>query len=146
MPKSLARQAFDLVESRATKPFTIPADLGAAADLIYALQEQRSALNKYVEVIEKEVSALKNHFIENLPKSQANGTIGKFAKVELKTKVIPTVKDWALFWGFAKKDKDGIRFFQKRVNAEPIQEQWDAKKKVPGVETFNAISVSITKR
>lgn len=123
----------------------LPKTLAAAADKLYTLREQRYALNKQVAALESQEAELRDHIIANLPKSEASGITGKVAHAEIVKKVIAQVKDWPTFYKHILKTKD-FSLMQKRVNDGAVQEQWAAKKVVPGTEKFTAVTLSITKK
>lgn len=124
--------------------YKFPKALGACADKLFELRNKRLAEQKKVDEIAAEESALKNHIIENLPKSEASGVAGKLARVTVVTKQIPQVKDWDAFYRYVKKT-GSFDLMQKRLTDAAIKERWEAGKEIPGVEHFNAVSVSINK-
>jgi hypothetical protein len=124
--------------------YKFPKALGACADKLFELRNKRLAEQKKVDEIAAEESALKNHIIENLPKSEASGVAGKLARVTVVTKQVPQVKDWDAFYKYVKKT-GSFDLMQKRLTDAAIKERWEAGKEVPGVEHFNAVSVSINK-
>ncbi len=124
--------------------YKFPKAMGACADKLFELRNKRLAMQKDVDVVAAEESALKNHIIENLPKSEASGVAGKLARVTVVTKQIPQVKDWDAFYKYVKKT-GSFDLMQKRLTDAAIKERWEAGKEVPGVEHFNAVSVSINK-
>ena len=124
--------------------YKFPKALGACADKLFELRNKRLAEQKKVDEIAAEETALKNHVIENLPKSEASGVAGKLARVTVVTKQVPQVKDWDVFYKYVKKT-GSFDLMQKRLTDAAIKERWEAGKEVPGVEHFNAVSVSINK-
>ena len=124
--------------------YKFPKALGACADKLFELRNKRLAEQKKVDEIAAEESALKNHIIENLPKSEASGVAGKLARVTVVTKQVPQVKDWDAFYKYVKKT-GSFDLMQKRLTDAAIKERWEAGKEVPGVGHFNAVSVSINK-
>ena len=124
--------------------YKFPKALGACADKLFDLRNKRLAEQKKVDEIAAEETALKNHVIENLPKSEASGVAGKLARVTVVTKQVPQVKDWDVFYKYVKKT-GSFDLMQKRLTDAAIKERWEAGKEVPGVEHFNAVSVSINK-
>src|SRR5574344_2166580 len=91
--------------SEVEKPkYKFPKAMGACADKLFELHNKRLAEQKKVDEIAAEESALKNHIIENLPKSEASGVAGKLARVTVVTKQVPQVKDWDLFYAYVKKN------------------------------------------
>lgn len=124
--------------------YKFPKALGACADKLFELRNKRLEMQKAVDAVAAEESALKNHIIENLPKSEASGVAGKLARVTVVTKQVPQVKDWDAFYKYVKKT-GSFDLMQKRLTDAAIKERWEAGKEVPGVEHFNAVSVSINK-
>jgi hypothetical protein len=124
--------------------YKFPKALGACADKLFELRNKRLAEQKKVDEITAEETALKNHIIENLPKSEASGVAGKLARVTVVTKQVPQVKDWDAFYKYVKKT-GSFDLMQKRLTDAAIKERWESGKEVPGVEHFNAVSVSINK-
>lgn len=121
--------------------------LGACADKLYELRELRAKLQRQVDAIAADEAALKQHLIDNLPKSEAVGVAGKVARVQVTTKRVPTAEDWEAIQEYVKKNasKGGFALLQRRLNAAAVQEIWDAGKKVPGVGVFMAVGLSVNK-
>lgn len=126
------------------KAFKFPKTIGACADRVYELRAKRLAAQKEVDAIEEEEKALKEHIINTLPKSETSGVAGKVARVTVVVKEVPQVKDWDLFWKSFNKSKDRD-LLARSVNKAAIEARWENGKKVPGVEPFRAVSLSVTK-
>jgi len=124
--------------------YKFPKTMGACADRLYELRQKRLDMQKEVDKVAAEESALKEHIINTLPKSEASGVAGKLARVTVITKVVPQVKDWDAFYKYVKKTGQ-FDLMQRRITDGAIKERWEAGKEIPGVEHFNAISVSINK-
>ena len=90
-----------------------------------------------------EEKALKEHIINNLPKSDS-GAAGKVARVSVVTKDVPQVKDWDAFYKYVSRTKS-FDLLQRRLSDAAIKERWENKKQVPGVEAFTVVSVSLNK-
>ncbi len=127
-----------------SKVFKFPKTLGACADRVYQLRQQRLTAQKVVEGIQAEETALREHLIATLPKSQASGVAGKLARVTIETKVVPQVADWPKFYAYVKKT-GSFDLLQRRLTDGAVKERWEAGQKIPGVQTFNAVTVSINK-
>ena len=129
----------------APKPkFKFPKALGACADRLFTVRQQRLEIQKQVGLLQSEESAIKEHIINTLPKSEASGVAGKLARVTIVSKQVPQVKDWDAFYKHVKKSGD-FDLLQRRLTDSAIEERWEAGKEIPGVEHFNAVSVSINK-
>jgi hypothetical protein len=131
-------------KKKKAEAFKIPVALGACADLLYTTRQDRLALQAQIKELEERESLLREHIIRELPKSQAGGIAGRIARATVNQKVIPRVLDWEAFEKFCLRNKT-IGFLQRRVNDSMVQEIWDAKKSVPGVEPFTVISVGLNK-
>lgn len=118
--------------------------LAVAADKLYTIREKRLALQKEVDLLQAEETTLKDYLINNLPKSEATGVTGKLARVTIVLKPIPQVKDWDKFYAYVKKH-NAFELLQRRLGETAIKERWEAGANIPGVEKFNATTVSINK-
>lgn len=124
--------------------YKFPKTVGACADYLFTLKAKRLEQSKVVAAMEAEESALKEYIIQTLPKSETTGVAGKLARVTVVTKQVPQVKDWDKFRAFIVKNKRWD-LMQKQISAGAIKEIWDAKKQVPGVESFTATTISLNK-
>jgi len=122
----------------------LPKTVAAAADALYQTRIDRLAAQHDIEPLVRFEKDLKEFLINTLPKSDANGAIGKFAKAQIKTKDIPQIEDEKKFLAFARKpgNEDLLKIVP---NMEAINARWDDKKKVPGVVSFKVVTISSTK-
>lgn len=129
------------------KKLKIPKSLAACADLYYSTRNERLAIEKSAEGLKAQEAELKDHLINNLPKSDATGVSGKLCRVSVATKTIPQVADWDLFYAHIAKNKSkgGFALLNRAVNAAAVKEIWEAGKEVPGVGHFNATVLSVNK-
>ena len=125
------------------KQLKLPKSPAQCADLLYTTRQQRLELQHEVDELQELETALKNYFVDNLPKSQASGIAGKVARVQLGSKVVAQVADWPAFYKYVKKN-DAFYLMQRRLSDSAITEIWEDGKKVPGVEPFNIVTVSCT--
>jgi hypothetical protein len=122
----------------------VPRTLGACADRLFELRTAAAVLNHQLEELDAERKLVQEHLIDNLPKSEARGITGKHARATIVTKEVPTVKDWGKLYAMVIKTKD-FSLLQRRVSDAAVRERWEAGKKVPGVEAFTTVAVSVTK-
>lgn len=122
----------------------IPATIGACADLLYKIRQERLKLQKEVEALEAQEHELREHIIATLPKSEASGVQGKVARVSVVTKDIPQVKDWNVFYEYVRKNK-AFDLLQRRLADKAVKDRLEDGKKLPGVELFRATTVSLNK-
>ena len=124
--------------------FKVPKALGACADLMYQLKQDRLELQRQVEVLAERESILRNHLIENLPKSQAEGITGKLARATITKDIQPRVENWDLVYKYIKKT-GSFELLQRRLSTAAVQERWDLGKELPGIGTFTVVKVSLNK-
>lgn len=124
--------------------FKIPTKLGDVVDLLYTTKQARLAAGKVAAEFEEREKLLKEHLIQNLPKSNASGIAGKLARATIETKKVPTTEDWEAFYKYIKKT-GRFDLLQRRLAEGAVKEMWDDGKKVPGVGVFNAVTVSLNK-
>lgn len=123
--------------------FKIPETLGACADLLHDVREERLRLQKLVETQEAKETLIREHVIRTLSDTEG-GAVGLRYKVTKERHTKPVVKDWGEFYKYVLKNK-ATEFLQRRISDGAIQERWDAGKKIPGVESFTYIKLSLTK-
>lgn len=129
--------------------FTPPKSLAACADQLYSTREHRLALQKEVDALAAQESILREHIINNLPKSNATGIAGKVARATIETKTVYQAKDWDAIHGYIqsqyKKNPGVWAIMNKALNAKTLKELADAGRPVPGVEALDVKIVSLNK-
>lgn len=124
----------------------IPKTPGAAADMWWTLRQKRLAAQRVVDELQKQETALAEHLINTLPKSDATGVTGKLINVRVVTQTVPKVEDWDKLYKYIQKQsaKDpGVwSLLQRRVNDSTVKEIWEAGKAVPGVGSTSFVKLS----
>ena len=123
----------------------VPKTLGACADKLYKVRAERQALNKQAKKLEEFEKLIKKKLIDELPKDKAEGVTGKAARVVIKKKIVGSVTDWDKLYAHIRKKKD-FSLLQRRLSDASVKDQWESGKKIPGVEPFHVLSVSVTKK
>lgn len=121
-----------------------PKEIGLCADLLWEMDQKRKKLETQAEDIKKEQIRLREHIINNLPKSKASGVSGRKARVTIVIKEILQVKDWTKFYAYMFKKKSP-ELLQKRLSEGAVQERLEAGEDIPGVEIFKTKTVSMGK-
>lgn len=127
------------------KKFRFPRTMGKCADKLYELRQQRLSMQKEVDAVAAEERALKQHIIDNLPKSEASGVQGQTARVTVVVKEEPQVKDQDAFRKYLNRSKRFDLAYKLRPSGPAIREMWEDGKEIPGVEKFNVVTVSLNK-
>lgn len=134
-----------------------PKTLAAAADKLFSTRQGRLKLQKEVDALQAEETALKMYLLQNLPKDDASGISGKLARVTAVTKDVPRVENWSEVYahivkeyGLHVKRKDGLQdgafsLLGRSIGKKAVEEQWDAGKVIPGVGTYTVHDISINK-
>lgn len=135
--------------AKAAPTIKVPKSLAQCADKLYEVRQARLAKQKEVEAMEREEAALREHLINNLPKSQASGIAGKLARVTVESKTVVQVEDWDKLYAYMVKqygkNKGIFSLLQRRVGDATVKEMWQAGKDVPGCKPFDVPTVSINK-
>lgn len=120
----------------------IPKAIGAAADLYNELRSRRLAVDKEAAALKAQESMVRQHIIDNLPKDELTGAVGKTCRVTIVVDETVHVKDWDAFWGYVHKHK-AYHLVQKRCSEAAVLELLNDKVKVPGVEKFGFKKLSL---
>lgn len=125
--------------------FVLPATPAACADLLYATREKRLALQRLAERHQELETALSEHFILTLPRSDATGISGRVARVQITIKAVPQVEDWDKLYAYIKKN-GAWELLQRRLGEKAAQERLEAGEGgKAGITVFQAKKVSCTK-
>ena len=124
----------------------IPKSIGACADLLFDLRQERLKLDKVVENMKANETLLQEHIINSLPKGDT-GAAGKHHKVAVRTEQIPQIDGdnggWEKLYAYIKRT-GSFDLLQRRLNPKAVMERLEDKKKVPGTKLFNVVKVSLT--
>lgn len=117
---------------------------GRKIDALYALREQRLALERQVDQLREKEHALEEELIELCGKARLNGAKGKLASITVMSKLVASVKEWDLLYAYIKRN-NAFELLQRRVSDAAVNERWAAKQQVPGVEPFQVTKLSVRK-
>lgn len=150
-------------EKAERKPPKLPKSLGACVDLYHDTREKRLEANRVTEDIKKDETFIQNYIIDNVPKGDT-GAIGKRYKGVVKTEDVFQVEDWDKFYAHIKKTGN-FELLNRALNQAAVREHTDVlnekldltnakqadpakrkpRKMLPGVKTFKAVKLSVTK-
>lgn len=122
----------------------IPKTLGAQIDKLYALRAERLAVEKQVEAMRADETAMKEAILAHLAKERASKASGKAATASAVTKVVGKVADWTKLWEYAKK-RDAFDLFQRRLNNKAWLDRVEGGEKIEGVERETVVELLLTK-
>jgi len=121
--------------------------MGACADLLFDVRQQRLDADKYAASLKSEEERIKTHIIDNLKKDDT-GAAGKHHRVQVKRdrKYRVNPENWNKFFAWVGKNKR-YDMLQKRINDAAVRDHMETPRaaKLPGVEPFDYVTVSLTK-
>jgi hypothetical protein len=125
----------------------LPKSMGACADLLFMTRHERLKLDKVVQELKAEEMRITNHIIDNLDKRNETGVAGRHHRVQVVRKKkyrVDPVK-WDAFFRWVGKN-NRFDLLQKRISDDAVKAVVEeGKKKIPGVEPFDYVTVSLTK-
>lgn len=131
------------------KPYVIPKTLATCADHLYTTRQERLLLQKQVDALAERESMLREHLIQNLPKSQALGITGKVARATIESKDAARVVDWDKYYAFILKQapkNPGIwSLLNKAMGQASAKEMLLGGTKIPGAELIKVSQISLNK-
>jgi seryl-tRNA synthetase len=127
-----------------TKKRSLPRTLGACADELYELKQERSQLNQQLAKLDERRKELEQHLVDQLSAQDAKGISGELVKASIVVERVGTAKDWGKIYAYVKRN-GAFHLLQRRLSNTALREIWEAGKKVPGVEIFNHKKVSLAK-
>jgi hypothetical protein len=142
----------------------LPKSLGACVDLYYDTRQKRLAVGKQADEIKVTETFIANHIINNVPKGDS-GAIGARYKGVVKNDIIFQIDSWEDFYAWIKKTGH-FEVLNRAINQAALAEHIDAlnekldaanaklvdpkarkpRKMLPGVKTFTAVKLSVTKK
>ncbi len=125
--------------------YKFPSNLSRCADRLYRLRQRRREMQREVNKMKAEETALKNHIINNLSKA-SGGVVGRQAKVEVVVKAVPEVVDYNVFYDYVINQGHTHLANKLRPSTDAVREQWEHGLEVPGVRRFNITDLSVAKR
>lgn len=126
-------------------PKKLPTKLGDNVDYLYQVRATRLSLQRQAEELSKEETRVKEHLEARFGKDKLNAVSGELATLSIKTELVPSVKSWDKAWAWIKKNNADY-LLRRQLNDGAYRELRELKKRVPGVEDFNAVKYSLTKR
>lgn len=121
-----------------------PTKLGACVDKAYTLRQQRLEIEKKAEKVKAEESALKDHIIATFSKADIEGAKGKVASASISRSTKGNVKEWAEVYAYIDAN-DAWDLLERRLNNKAYRDRMEAGEKIPGIEAFDVVALSLTK-
>lgn len=119
-------------------------EVATLVDIYIKLREERLGLERQADAIKEQEQEHKAKIMAALQESGASAVAGKTHRITLRSKHVPTVQDWRLFYDYIKKF-DAFELLQRRLSAPAVQEYWEAGDAIDGVMAMEVVDVSINK-
>jgi hypothetical protein len=120
-----------------------PEQLGRLVDDYYRKRENRLALQREVDKLDKDEKELKKLIIEQLrlEKISSIGGLQKRATLQIKNK--PSVTSWPNLYSHIQKTGE-FDLLQRRLTETAVAVRWEDKIVIPGVEAFPVEDLSLS--
>lgn len=126
----------------------MPKTLGACVDLAFSLRnariEKQREYDAEIAEMKRQEEEIKEHIINSFKKSDINGAKGKTATISIVPVIIPQPKDWPAIYAYIKKN-DAFDLMERRLHKGAFKDRLENGEKVPGVEVFEKLDISINK-
>lgn len=119
-------------------------NLGRLIDDLYALREQRLALNETIEDLKRRESDLRGKIMALLQSTGLTGARGELATSSIKHATVPKVVDWEAFQQYIVTN-DAWDLMQRRVSTTACSGRWDRGEIIAGVDKLELTELNLTK-
>lgn len=148
MTKQRIDPSAGLVIDRKPAPARLPARVGTLIDHRWRLKLQKDALNAALAEVEADVKRVEDAiFLRFHRQGDLEGARGRLAQMSISRRLVPTGEDWqkTFEWIRAGRGNDRFAILHKRLAAQTVKEYWDDGRDVPGVGSFEKVSLSLSK-
>ena len=123
--------------------------IGALADQIWKLKQEKKKADAVVKALEKDIETLELQIIEMLDSQETRKGEGKLASISITSSIQPSTENWDDFIRFVaagkRNDKTAyLHLVQRRVSVEAYRELLSLGINVPGIKPFTKRSLSVT--
>lgn len=122
----------------------VPANIGAAIDMLDMLRDKRKAIEAQAAEVKRQEAAFEDAIFHKFKKGDLEGARGRSAQASISRSDVPTMEDPRKLYAYIRKTGD-FDLLQQRLATNAVRERWAAKKTVPGVGVFQKISLHLSK-
>lgn len=127
-----------------TKKTTKVDPLAALADAWQSKRQERLALQKQVDALQKEENDFKAQLIQGLQAATIRAIGGALGTATLTRKREPAMADWDTLYAHIQATGE-FDLMYRRVNAAAVKERWEHGVEVPGVQAIEITDLSWSK-
>lgn len=129
---------------KAAKAAKVPANVGAAVDLLDRMRDARKLAASKVEQMKRDEDALELAIFDKFKKQELEGARGRAAQASVSRSEVPTADDWEQIDKYITKNK-ALDLFQRRLSLEAVRARWADGVAIPGVGKFTKVSLHLSK-
>ena len=120
--------------------------IGTLIDRLWKADQEVKAKEAEVKKLKAKRGDIEDEIYARFTKDQINGATGKLAKVSLRRSKSGTITDYDAFEKFVYRNK-ALELLQTRISNKAWQERVTQRKgkPIPGVSTFERVSISLRK-
>lgn len=139
--KKLGIAASGMTVPKAKLPKT---KLGGLADTLYTVREQRLALGRLADAMKAEEQRITDHLIDTLDADTEGGAVGKHYKAIVKRDDRPVIEDYDALTAHIRETGE-FDLLNRALNTAAAKARFENEVAIPGVGTFQAKKISLTK-
>lgn len=124
-------------------PAKMPSKIGDLIDLGWAIKMERMVLENEAAKLKQAENFMKNFLLKSFGKEKIGQSVGTKGKANLHPKSIPQAKDWRKVQAWIKKT-GRFDIMQRRLNEKAVNDTFEAKQTIPGIEFFKMTAISFT--
>lgn len=121
----------------------LPKTLGATADLLYRMRQERLELQAAVDAAKEKEQVVKHHALALLQKERADSARGALAQITKVVRDVPQVKDWEAVYAYAKKH-DALDLFERRIHRQAWRDRVEVDGEIPGIGHETILDLHVT--
>lgn len=118
--------------------------IGTQIDQLWKLKEKKKVAESAVKEISAKIKEKEDSIFDTISKEKLEGAVGKLARCSIRKSTVGNIVDWNQFCKYMSRTK-AWDMVQKRIALQAYRARLEDGKKVPGVEAFTKVSLSLTK-
>lgn len=120
-----------------------PETLGEAIDALQLLKAQRKALEDEAAELAARIKEAEERVIAHMDEQNITGGVGTLARVQIRSSVKPSVKDWDRFYQYIH-THEYYHLLERRPSVTGCREIFERDGQIPGVEPFTLRTLHTT--
>lgn len=118
--------------------------LGALADELYALREQKGELSAQLRLLTQEETKIEEEMLAAMAKQDITQVRGRVSTISVSKSKVPHVVDWAALHKYIQRH-GALQLLQRRVSVEAYRELLNDGMTPPGIQEFEKVTLNVRK-